>query len=125
MTNEIQRDYDDDDDEDEDEDEDEGEGDGEGDDDEDDDDDDDDDDEDEDEDVRAGAVDIHTVHFTRAFSTGKMRYANPATLVFCEPAQWKCTWTFHKSAFLCGTSQGKCRTLPIPPRANTGPQHLP
>ena len=42
-------------------------------------------------------------HFARAILwkfTGAVPYANPATPVLCEPAQAKCTWTFHKSHFV-------------------------
>ena len=38
----------------------------------------------------------------------------------CEPAQSKCTWTFHKSHFVWKL-QGKCQTCMRTPRLNTGP----
>ena len=41
-------------------------------------------------------------HLTRAILwkfAGKMPHASPTDIVLCEPAQLKCTWTFHKSHF--------------------------
>ena len=60
----------------------------------------------------------HQRHFVRKFS-GKMPYAYPAASILRELAQSKCTWTSR--GILCGNLQGKCRTLPMPPRLNTGP----
>ena len=45
----------------------------------------------------------------------KMPNANTATPVLCQPAQSKCTWTFHKSHFVRNL-KGKCRKMP---NANT------
>ena len=42
-------------------------------------------------------------HATRAmlyWNLGKMPHPRTATPVLCEPAQSKCTWTFHKSHFV-------------------------
>ena len=57
--------------------------------------------------VRACAVEMHR-HFTRAILCGNLQGKCRAS-VLCEPAQWKCTWTFDKRRY--GNLQGKCRTL--------------
>ena len=78
-------------------------------------------------------------HFARRF-TRKMPDASPAASVLFQPAQSKCTWTCQKrhlvrkftgkmldpytaTSILCEPAQSKCtcRTLPRPPRLNTGP----
>ena len=53
--------------------------------------------------VRACAVEMHMdisqEALVRKF-TGKMPDANPGASILCEPAQSKCTWTFHKRHFV-------------------------
>ena len=59
-------------------------------------------------------------HFTRAIVcawvfTGKMAEDTSAASILCEPAQSKCTWTYHKKHFV-RTWHGKCR-MRIPRQA--------
>ena len=59
----------------------------------------------------------HKRHFARQF-TGKMPNPYPPTPVLYAPAQ---THGHVTKGILRGNLQGKCRTLPIQPRLNTGP----
>ena len=61
----------------------------------------------------------HKRHFVRNF-TGKMPDANPAASILCELRSRNAHGHVTKG-ILRGNSEGKCWTLPIPPRLNTGP----
>ena len=59
------------------------------------------------------AIEMHTDMSQEPFYAKfiwKMPNANTATPSLCEPAQSKCTWTFHKSHFVRNL-KGKCQTL--------------
>ena len=60
------------------------------------------------------AIEMHTDMSQEPFYAKciwKMPNANTATPSLCEPAQSKCTWTFHKSHFVRNL-KGKCRKMP-------------
>ena len=70
----------------------------------------------------------HKRYCVRKF-TGNMPNAYPwatilcqsAQSILCQSAQSTCTWTCHTRGIVCGNLYGKCQSLPIPPRLNTGP----
>ena len=71
-----------------------------------------------DRDVRACAVEMHVDMSQEAFVrkfTGKPRPA------FCASLRSRNAHGHVTRGILCGNLQGKCQTLPITPRVNTGP----